>query len=79
MPWTLDDYPNTWKNMDELERKKAMILPMRCWKMGYEEGRAIPIATEQAENWYKDATKRTGLKHKDITKHQKDKVMQILN
>ncbi|MEL0539034.1 DUF2188 domain-containing protein [Staphylococcus debuckii] len=75
MPWTLDDYPNTWKNMDELERKKAIDIANAMLEDGYEEGRAIPIATEQAENWYKDATKKEldELKHKDITKHQKDK------
>ena len=24
MPWTMEDYPQSWKNMDKLERKKAI-------------------------------------------------------
>ena len=24
MPWTMNDYPQTWKHLDELERKKAI-------------------------------------------------------
>ena len=36
--------------------------------------RAIPIATKQAESWYKDASKKEldELKNKKITKHEKD-------
>lgn len=30
MPWTMNDYPQTWKHLDELERKKPLILQMRC-------------------------------------------------
>lgn len=43
-------------------------------KDGYKEGDAIPIATKQAEKWYKDANKEEleELKHKHITQHQKD-------
>lgn len=42
-------------------------------KDGYKEGDAIPIATKQAEEWYKDASKEEleELKHKHITQHQK--------
>ena len=42
-------------------------------KDGYKEGDAIPIATKQAEKWYKDANKEEleELKHKHITQHQK--------
>ena len=24
MPWTMEDYPQSWKNFDELERKKTI-------------------------------------------------------
>ena len=30
MPWTMNDYPQSWKNFDELERKKRLILAMPC-------------------------------------------------
>ncbi|WP_412518284.1 DUF2188 domain-containing protein [Staphylococcus simulans] len=75
MPWTLDDYPNTWKNLDKLERKKAIDIGNAMLKDGYDEGTLIPIATKQAEEWYQNASKEEldELKHKNITKHQKDK------
>lgn len=74
MPWTMDDYPQTWKHLDELERKKAIDIANAMLKDGYKEGDAIPIATKQAEEWYKDASKEEleELKHKHITQHQKD-------
>lgn len=74
MPWTMDDYPNTWKNFDDLERKKAIDIGNAMLKDGYKEGDVIPIATKQAEEWYKDASDDAlqELKHKHITQHQKD-------
>ena len=49
MPWTMEDYPQSWKNFEELERKKRLILVMRCSKMAIKESDVIPIATNQAE------------------------------
>lgn len=74
MPWTMNDYPQTWKHLEELERKKAIDIANAMLKDGYKEGDAIPIATKQAEEWYKDASKEEleELKHKHITQHQKD-------
>ncbi|HLR19371.1 MAG TPA: DUF2188 domain-containing protein [Staphylococcus sp.] len=74
MPWTMDDYPQSWKNMDKLERKKAIDIGNAMLKDGYKEDRAIPIATKQAESWYKDASKKEldELQNKKITKHDKD-------
>lgn len=74
MPWTMDDYPQSWKNFDELERKKAIDIGNAMLKDGYKEGDVIPIATQQAEKWYKDASKEEldELKNKHITQHQKD-------
>ncbi|MGW9856201.1 uncharacterized protein YdaT [Staphylococcus hominis] len=74
MLWTMDDYPQTWKNLDELERKKAIDIANAMLKDGYKEGDAIPIATKQAEDWYKDASNEEleKLKHKHITQQQKD-------
>ncbi len=74
MPWTMDDYPQSWKNMEKLELKKAIDIGNAMLKDGYKEDRAIPIATKQAESWYKDASKKEldELKNKKITKHEKD-------
>lgn len=74
MPWTMDDYPQSWKNLDKLERKKAIDIGNAMLKDGYKEDRAIPIATKQAESWYKDATKEEleALQNKKITLHDKD-------
>ncbi|UXV35462.1 DUF2188 domain-containing protein [Staphylococcus sp. IVB6181] len=75
MPWTLYDYPNSWKNFEPLERKKAIDIGNALLKDGYDESTAIPIATKQAESWYQDATKkeREALEDKDVTQHKKDK------
>lgn len=74
MPWTMDDFPQSWKNMDKLERKKAIDIGNAMLKDGYKEDNAIPIATKQAETWYKDASKKDleALKNKKITKHDSD-------
>ncbi|ANQ65134.1 DUF2188 domain-containing protein [Staphylococcus equorum] len=74
MPWTMDDYPQSWKNMEKLELKKAIDIGNAMLKDGYKEDRAIPIATKQAESWYEDASKKEldELKNKKITKHEKD-------
>ncbi|WP_204189602.1 DUF2188 domain-containing protein [Mammaliicoccus sciuri] len=75
MPWTMDDYPQTWKNFDQLERKKAIDIGNAMLTNGYKEEDAIPIATKQAEDWYKNATKEelNELKDKKITQHKQDK------
>ncbi|MBF7016259.1 DUF2188 domain-containing protein [Staphylococcus durrellii] len=74
MPWTMEDYPQSWKNFDELERKKAIDIGNAMLKDGYSESDTIPIATKQAESWYKDASQQEldELKNKKITQHQKD-------
>ena len=74
MPWTMDDYPQSWKNFEKLKRKKAIDIGNAMIKDGYKEEDTIPIATEQAESWYKDASKKEldELKDKKITKHEED-------
>lgn len=74
MPWTMDDYPNSWKNFDELERKKAIDIGNAMLKDGYKEQDIIPIATSQAEEWYNNASSSelSELKNKKITEHQQD-------
>jgi uncharacterized protein YdaT len=54
MPWTHSDYPQSMKNLDERVRNKAVDIANALLEDGYEEGRAIAIATAQAEKWAKD-------------------------
>lgn len=56
MPWDEHDYPDSMKNMDPLLRKKAIDIANALESQGYEDGRAIPIAHAQAQEWYDDAT-----------------------
>ncbi|MDO5649074.1 MAG: DUF2188 domain-containing protein [Gallicola sp.] len=74
MPWNEKDYPDSWKNFDPITRRKAIDIANAMIKDGYEEGQAIPIATTQAKEWVKDASKEEikALKKKDITSHKKD-------
>lgn len=72
--WTMQDYPDSWKNFEELERKKAIDIGNAMLKDGYKEEDLIPIATAQAQKWYKNADKEDlkTLKNKKITMHQKN-------
>ncbi|PZF87573.1 hypothetical protein C1903_12150 [Listeria ivanovii] len=57
MPWTNDNYPDSWKNLKKAERDKAIEIGNTLLKDGYPESRAIPIATSKAEEWYKNHQK----------------------
>lgn len=57
MPWTLNDYPSSMKNLEHVTKKKAIDIANSMIDEGYKEDRAIPIATEQAKEWYQNATK----------------------
>ncbi|WP_271001059.1 hypothetical protein [Listeria seeligeri] len=57
MPWTQNDYPDSWKNLKKTEREKAIEIGNALLKEGYPEERAIPIATSKAEEWYKNHQK----------------------
>ena len=74
MPWTMSDYPNSWKNLDTLERKKAIDIGNAMLKEGYKESDVIPIATSQAEKWFKNASQseKDELQHKNIRQHEND-------
>lgn len=76
MPWTMDDYPDSLKNLNEVTRKKAIDMAnAMVEEQKYEEGRAIAIATAQAEKWYDDASKQEReeyLKEGDPTTHSDD-------
>ncbi|MFB5661976.1 DUF2188 domain-containing protein [Alteribacillus sp. HJP-4] len=58
MPWTMNDYPSSLKNLDKPVRKKAIDIANAMLDDGYDEGRAIPIATEQAKEWQKNASQK---------------------
>ncbi|WP_172250250.1 hypothetical protein [Saccharibacillus deserti] len=51
MPWNKKDYPQSMKNLDERVREKAIEIANALLDEGYEEGRAIAIATAKAEEW----------------------------
>lgn len=54
MPWTKNNYPDSWRNLRKLEREKAIEISNALLKEGYSESHAIPIATSKAEEWYKN-------------------------
>ena len=56
MPWNMQDYPRSMKNLPELERKKAIEIGNALLADGYPDHRAIPIALSQAKKWFQDAT-----------------------
>ncbi|WP_366247903.1 DUF2188 domain-containing protein [Terribacillus aidingensis] len=71
MPWTMDDYPASFKNLDKPIKKKAIEIANVMVDEGYDEGRAIPIATNQAKEWKSNASEKEVkdfLKHDDPTK-----------
>lgn len=57
MPWTLNDYPSSMKNLNKATKKKAIDIANSMTDEGYDEGRAIPIAIEQAKEWRENASK----------------------
>lgn len=54
MPWNMKDYPSSLKNLNEDVRKKAIDIANAMVDEGYNESRAIPIATQQAKSWYEN-------------------------
>ncbi|RDY71447.1 DUF2188 domain-containing protein [Halobacillus trueperi] len=58
MPWDTDDYPSSFKNLETPIRKKAIDIANAMIDEGYKEGQAIPIATEQAKEWYENADEK---------------------
>jgi uncharacterized protein YdaT len=51
MPWTKDDYPDSLKNFMAPVRNKAIEIANALLEEGYDEGRAISIATAKAKEW----------------------------
>jgi uncharacterized protein YdaT len=69
MPWTKDDYPESLKNFEPRMRNKAVEIANALLEDGYEEGRAIAIATSQAKEWAEDHPKHS---RKDKQKRKQD-------
>jgi len=51
MPWTHSDYPVSLKNLSETTRNKAIEIANALLEEGYDDGKAIAIATAKAEEW----------------------------
>lgn len=58
MPWTKDNYPASMKNLMAPVRNKAIEIANALLDEGYEEGRAIAIATAKAEEWGENRGKK---------------------
>lgn len=57
MPWDKDHYPDSLKNFTAPVRGKAVEIANALLEDGYEEGRAIAIATAQAKEWAENRDK----------------------
>ena len=57
MPWNMKDYPASLKNFDPLLRKKIIDIANALLASGYDDDRAIPIATSQGKEWFENASK----------------------
>jgi uncharacterized protein YdaT len=60
MPWTDDDYPSSWKNLDAEVRDKAIEIGNALLSDGMDKQRAIPIALSQARESVDDAEASDG-------------------
>ena len=58
MPWTKYNYPASMKNLMAPVRNKAIEIANALLDEGYEEGRAIAIATAKAEEWGENRGKK---------------------
>ena len=52
MPWTKTDYPNSFKNLPQVVRNKAIEIANALFEKGtMEEGSIIAIAINNAKKW----------------------------
>ncbi len=58
MPWSKSNYPASMKNLTAEVRDKAIEIANALLEEGYEEGRAIAIATDRAEKWAQNRDKQ---------------------
>lgn len=71
MPWTLNDYPASMKNLEDVTRKKAIDIANSMIDDGYKDDQAIPIAIDQAKEWHENTAEE---KLEDYRKHGKPTV-----
>lgn len=58
MPWCIQVYPASMKNLEKLTRKKAIAIGNALLADYHPEERAIPIAISQTKKWISDATEQ---------------------
>ncbi|GAB2782048.1 hypothetical protein GCM10027275_27340 [Rhabdobacter roseus] len=58
MPWTKQNYPPSLKNFMAPVRNKAVDIANALLDEGYDEGKAIAIATAKAEEWAENRGKK---------------------
>ncbi len=58
MPWTKQNYPPSLKNFMAPVRSKAIEIANALLNEGYDEGKAIAIATAKAEEWAENRGKK---------------------
>lgn len=63
MPWNSRNYPDSLKNFEPRVRNKAIEIANALLEEGYEEGRAIAIATAQAKEWDENHPDRSKDEH----------------
>lgn len=51
MPWTIDDYPASMRNLSPIVRQKAIEIANALLAEGYEDGQAIRMAIAAAHKW----------------------------
>ena len=58
MPWSENSYPQSWKNFTAEVRRKMIEIANALLVDGYEEERAISIATKQGKEWAENRSKQ---------------------
>jgi uncharacterized protein YdaT len=58
MPWSETSYPQSWKNFTAEVRRKMIEIANSLLGEGYEEERAISIATAQGKEWAENRNKQ---------------------
>lgn len=56
MPWSLEDHPSAYNNLDRTLKKKAIDIANGLLANGYDDDEAIPISISQAKEWAANAS-----------------------
>ena len=71
MPWDMQDYPDSLKNFNEVERKKIIEIMNAMEGSGYKEEDLIPIAIQQGKEWYQNDSDKEIAEAKQATNPKK--------